>query len=161
MGNYDAVHKPAHYCEGRIYEPKDVIRNWGLNFNLGSSLKYIARAGRKDDIVQDLEKAKEYLQFEIDAILLERETGSRVSKNCDSLCDTCVRDGGFDECWESGLVLGSEVTDYNGNIIYCPYYKKMAESNEPEVSVMHVEVPKGTPLEDIIKVFISKLYEGE
>ena len=75
---YDAVKKPSHYCEGRKYEPKDVIRNWGLNFNLGNAVKYVARAGRKDDIVQDLRKAQEYIQFEIDAIELERETGSRV-----------------------------------------------------------------------------------
>ena len=74
---FDNVHKPSHYTEGRKHEPKDVIRDWGLNFNLGNAVKYLARAGRKDDIVQDLRKAQEYIQFEIDAILLERETGSR------------------------------------------------------------------------------------
>lgn len=70
----DAVHHPSHYCEGRKYEPKDVIRNWGLNFNLGSAVKYIARAGRKDDILQDLKKAKQFLEFEIEAIEEERES---------------------------------------------------------------------------------------
>lgn len=40
----------------------------GLNFNLGSAVKYISRAGHKDDIVQDLKKAQEFIQFEIDAI---------------------------------------------------------------------------------------------
>lgn len=69
---YDAVKHPAHYVNGRKFEPKDVIRDWRLNFNLGSALKYIARAGRKDDIVQDLEKAREYLTFEIDAIKADR-----------------------------------------------------------------------------------------
>lgn len=64
----DIVKRPAHYAEGRKFEPKDVIRDWGLNFNLGSAVKYIARAGRKDDIVQDLKKAQEFIQFEIDAI---------------------------------------------------------------------------------------------
>ena len=49
-------------------QPKDVIRAWGLNFNLGSAVKYISRAGHKDDIVQDLKKAQEFIQFEIDAI---------------------------------------------------------------------------------------------
>ena len=62
------VKSPKHYTEGRKYEPKDVIRDWGLNFNLGSAVKYLARAGRKDDIVQDLEKAREYIAFEIEAI---------------------------------------------------------------------------------------------
>ena len=41
---------PEHY--NRLNpQPKDVIRAWGLNFNLGSAVKYISRAGHKDDIV--------------------------------------------------------------------------------------------------------------
>ena len=72
-----AVDHPAHYCYSK-YEPKDVIRGWGLNFNLGSAVKYIARAGRKDDIIQDLEKAKKFLEFEIEALKLDRENGSDV-----------------------------------------------------------------------------------
>ena len=67
----DIVKHLSHYCYGK-YEPKDVIRDWGLNFNLGSSVKYIARAGRKDDIIQDLKKAKQFLEFEIEALENER-----------------------------------------------------------------------------------------
>ena len=70
--DHNAVKSPKHYTEGRRFEPKDVIRDWRLNFNLGSALKYIARAGRKGDIVEDLEKAREYLAFEIEAIKAER-----------------------------------------------------------------------------------------
>ena len=66
---------PDHYCYGK-YEPKDVIRDWGLNFNLGSTVKYIARAGRKDDIIQDLKKAKQFLEFEIEALEEERKNQS-------------------------------------------------------------------------------------
>lgn len=34
---------PEHY--NRLNpQPKDVIRAWGLNFNLGSAVKYISRA---------------------------------------------------------------------------------------------------------------------
>ena len=65
------VKRPDHYCFSK-FEPKDVIREWGLNFNLGSAVKYIARAGRKDDIVQDLKKAREFLTFEIEALEAER-----------------------------------------------------------------------------------------
>ena len=68
MEKFDVVSKPSHYAEGRKYEPKDVIRDWGLNFNLGSAVKYISRAGRKDDILQDLKKAKQFLEFEIEAL---------------------------------------------------------------------------------------------
>jgi hypothetical protein len=61
------IEHPAHYCEGRKYEPKDVIRDWELNFNLGNTVKYVSRAGRKENnsLLQDLKKARQYLDFEI------------------------------------------------------------------------------------------------
>lgn len=68
----DNVKHPDHYCYSK-FEPKDVIREWGLNFNLGSAVKYLSRAGRKDDILQDLKKAQQFIQFEIEAIEAERE----------------------------------------------------------------------------------------
>lgn len=61
----DVVNHPRHYAEGRKYEPIDVIEDWELGFNLGNVVKYIARAGRKGDIIQDLEKAEFYLKREI------------------------------------------------------------------------------------------------
>lgn len=67
----DNVSHPVHYVEGRKYEPKDVIRDWALNYNLGCVVKYVSRAGRKDDILQDLKKARQYLDFEIEALEAE------------------------------------------------------------------------------------------
>lgn len=59
--------RPSHYGgESNPYEAIKVIYAWNLGFNLGNVVKYISRAGKKDDIVQELEKAKQYLQFEID-----------------------------------------------------------------------------------------------
>ena len=75
MTSEDVIRHPNHYCYSK-YEPKDVIRDWGLNFNLGSTVKYIARAGRKDDIIQDLKKAKQFLEFEIEALYEERKSQS-------------------------------------------------------------------------------------
>ena len=65
---YDNVNKPSHYIEGRKYEPIKVIKDWGLNFNLGNTVKYISRAGRKDvtKTIEDLEKARFYLNAEIE-----------------------------------------------------------------------------------------------
>lgn len=71
----DMVHHPEHYCFSK-YEPKDVIREWGLNFNLGSAVKYIARAGKKDDIIQDLQKAVEFIEFEIEYLEQQEKTWS-------------------------------------------------------------------------------------
>lgn len=70
---HDTICHPSHYCDGRKYEPKDVIRDWGLNFNIGSAVKYLSRAGRKGDAIEDLEKAKQFIQFEIDALKEENE----------------------------------------------------------------------------------------
>ncbi len=64
---------PDHYCAGRQYEPKDVIRDWDLNFNLGNVVKYVSRAGRKGDAITDLLKARQYLDFEIKALALAKE----------------------------------------------------------------------------------------
>jgi hypothetical protein len=62
---FDTVHKPSHYAKGRRFEPKDVIADWELGFNLGNALKYISRCGRKGDPIEDLQKAKEFIDFEI------------------------------------------------------------------------------------------------
>lgn len=66
------VTNPDHYCNGRKYEPRKVIHDWELNFNLGNAVKYLSRAGRKDDIIQDLNKAKQYIDFEIEEITNRR-----------------------------------------------------------------------------------------
>lgn len=69
---YDDVKKPKHYCFSKI-EPRTAIREWGLNFNLGSVVKYVVRAGKKDNAIQDLEKAKQYIDFEIEALKNDKQ----------------------------------------------------------------------------------------
>lgn len=66
--DFDAVSRPSHYMEGRKYEPRKVIADWGLNFNLGNAVKYISRAGRKGDKIEDLQKAIQYIEFEIEEL---------------------------------------------------------------------------------------------
>jgi len=66
--DYNTVTRPSHYCEGRSYEPIDVINDWDLNFNLGNVVKYISRAGRKNDMLEDLKKASFYLNYEINKL---------------------------------------------------------------------------------------------
>jgi hypothetical protein len=63
---FDPVNHPQHYGGAdNPYEAIKVIEAWGLGFNLGNSVKYVSRAGKKDDIVQDLKKARWYLDREI------------------------------------------------------------------------------------------------
>ena len=68
------VSHPAYYNVGGI-EVIDAITSWGFaeGFNRGNAIKYIARAGRKDKQTenQDLKKAIQYLEFEIDRLNAE------------------------------------------------------------------------------------------
>jgi hypothetical protein len=62
----EQVNHPEHYGgELNIYEAIKVIENWQLDFHLGNTIKYISRAGKKEDMLQDLEKAKWYLERKI------------------------------------------------------------------------------------------------
>ena len=63
----EMVNHPSHYNMGK-YEAIDVIEDWNLGFNLGNTVKYISRAGHKDNILQDLKKALWYLDREIKRI---------------------------------------------------------------------------------------------
>lgn len=59
---------PTHY-QGHI-QPIDLINAQDLNFNLGNVVKYVCRAGKKqgENILSDLEKAKDYINFEIERV---------------------------------------------------------------------------------------------
>ena len=58
-------HGPSYYKRGSI-QVWDFIRDQELNFHLGNVIKYICRAGHKDNDIQDLQKAIHYLQNEIE-----------------------------------------------------------------------------------------------
>lgn len=62
----ESVNHPAHYTAGGI-EVIDAIEAWGLGFCLGNTVKYVARAGKKDQAktLEDLKKARWYLDREI------------------------------------------------------------------------------------------------
>jgi hypothetical protein len=60
----DPVNHPAHYTTGGI-ETIDFIEAKNLNYNLGNAVKYITRADHKGNRLQDLQKAKWYIEREI------------------------------------------------------------------------------------------------
>ena len=60
----DPVNHPAHYTAGGI-ETIDFIEAKGLGYNLGNVVKYITRADHKGNRIEDLQKAKWYLEREI------------------------------------------------------------------------------------------------
>ena len=60
-GPQTQINHPKHYVRGGL-EAIDVIEAWDLGFHLGNAVKYISRAGHKDDLVTDLKKAVWYLE---------------------------------------------------------------------------------------------------
>ena len=60
----DMVNQPPHYKSLAI-EPVAAIEAWHLGFNLGNAVKYIARAELKGAALEDLKKARWYLDREI------------------------------------------------------------------------------------------------
>ena len=62
------IDHPDHYRKDTGFEAIDVIEAWELNFNLGNTVKYISRNGKKDPdkYIEDLEKARWYLDREIE-----------------------------------------------------------------------------------------------
>jgi hypothetical protein len=61
----EEVNHPDHY-QGNGIEVIDIIDSFGLNFNLGNSIKYILRADKKGFKKKDLSKAVWYLNRELE-----------------------------------------------------------------------------------------------
>ena len=94
----DAVNHPQHYGgEHNVYEAIKVIDAWGLGFCLGNTVKYISRAGKKLDgdsnvlsrhtvqrsKLQDLKKARWYLDHEIQQLEQQMAAGSRLAETAE------------------------------------------------------------------------------
>ena len=77
---HDAVSHPSYYCEGGI-ETLDFILAKKMDFLLGQVCKYIVRAGKKDPTkeVEDLEKARFYLDRKIQLLKRADKTGGEAS----------------------------------------------------------------------------------
>lgn len=65
MANQDKIN-PEYYKGSAM---ADYVSDFALNFDLGNVVKYVSRAGKKcgERAIEDLEKARWYLQHAIDA----------------------------------------------------------------------------------------------
>ena len=74
----EMVNHPDHYQNGEdnTYEVIKVIDAWGLGFSLGNTVKYIARAGKKDPKkeLEDLKKAAWYLNHESEKLEKQKKS---------------------------------------------------------------------------------------
>ena len=80
----EQINHPSHYVKG--IEPIEIIESWDLNFSLGNAIKYILRSPYKGKQIEDLEKARWYIDREINRLKDEM-----VKKNIEE----CVRKTSF------------------------------------------------------------------
>jgi len=73
-GEHDPVEHPIHYCSHPSGVESITIAS-EYNFCLGNVIKYVWRAGLKNDELEDLKKARWYLDYEIK----RRESESSIS----------------------------------------------------------------------------------
>ena len=67
----EMVNHPNHYGgKDNVYEAIKVIDAWDLDkdFYLGNAVKYLSRAGKKDNVVQDFKKAVWYIEKKIEKL---------------------------------------------------------------------------------------------
>lgn len=72
----DSVNHPSHYNQGTI-EIIDFIEDWKLDFNSGNVIKYVTRAPYKENKLEDLKKARFYL----DRLITLAEYPKKVSND--------------------------------------------------------------------------------
>tara|TARA_R100001443_G_scaffold43962_1_gene56923 strand:- start:3549 stop:3785 length:237 start_codon:yes stop_codon:yes gene_type:complete len=64
--NEDMVNHPPHYTKG--IEVTDFIASWQMDFIRGNVIKYVTRCPYKGNTVEDLKKARWYIDDLIDKL---------------------------------------------------------------------------------------------
>lgn len=64
----DVVNHPPHYKSDSGIESIEVIEAFNLNFCLGNTIKYVLRHQKKGKPLEDLKKARWYLDREIEKL---------------------------------------------------------------------------------------------
>lgn len=79
----DAVDHPEHYnAHPKGIECIDVVED--MTFNVGNAIKYLWRAGLKGDVIEDLKKARWYIEREIQRCDARRRPAAAVSISASS-----------------------------------------------------------------------------
>lgn len=61
----DLINHPSHYIAANGIEAIEVVEGFELGYHLGNAVAYILRADRKGTALQDLRKAKWYIDREL------------------------------------------------------------------------------------------------
>lgn len=128
----DVVNHPNHYTDGK-YEVIQFIEDYHLPFHIGNAVKYISRAGKKDEdkYIEDLKKAEWYIFRWHNYLLSEhgREVYSdyRPANNRINVEDYCKdKKLGFELTKVINyIVLGEYYTAYNELHKYIGYLEEL------------------------------------
>jgi hypothetical protein len=75
--NYKKAPQP-HYYSGTVYgySAKNIVEDFKLGYNTGTAVTYLLRAGKKEGnpAEQDIQKAINHLQFELEKLYKQSET---------------------------------------------------------------------------------------
>jgi hypothetical protein len=75
----ESVNHPSHYNNNPSgVECIDVVEH--MTFNIGNAIKYLWRAGLKGDLVEDLKKARWYIDREIQRVEKMDDKKEKVAK---------------------------------------------------------------------------------
>jgi hypothetical protein len=79
VSDFDLISKPKHYNHGQI-QPIRVWEDWGLcpQAYIASAIKYLARWEHKGSPLEDLRKARQYLDFAIDYVERQEKAPTTV-----------------------------------------------------------------------------------
>lgn len=105
----------------------------GSQFQSGISGKIPLQSWRKADTVEDLKKAQEFIQFEIDALAAESKQEKKQEPPKHPNCKCAVH----------------------------PIFKELENGEGVSCGVIEMEIPVGTSPEEIIQMVIKKIYGGE
>lgn len=108
----DPVNRPAHYRTGRI-EVIDFLRDQGFCYLAGNVVKYVSRYRHKGKPLEDLKKARWYLQrligeLEKEAGVMDEAQEKAVAKVAGLLSDARPTPP---KCWESGRTVNEALKD--------------------------------------------------
>ena len=124
---HDPVNHPSHYTDGGI-ETIDFIEAKRLPYHLGNAVKYISRAGKKDDEIQDLKKAVWYINRYIEL----REKNKAVIVDADNQVEVLDESTGKTEKRERRLCCDCVHCDKEHSatvgFAFCKKNKKMYDS---------------------------------
>jgi hypothetical protein len=107
----DRINHPRHYGGDTTYEVIKVAEAWGFEKDayLFNCLKYLGRAGRKDDAIQDLRKLVFYAERKINRLSASEATGEAGGAHGDSEPSEAAQKDA-----QPGLRVGARVRHRNG-----------------------------------------------